>query len=145
MSGEVKPSQARRARRTNRARAKFIEVLRDTCNVSAAARAAGIGRRTVYEWRDADPEFAAAWAEAEEEAVDKLEEVARERATEGGSDRMLEILLKAHRPEKYVDRYRAEHTGANGGPIEYRNLSEEEINARLAALAEKHGPEPLAD
>lgn len=32
-------------------------------------------------------------------------------------------------------------TGAGGGPIEYRNLSDEEIEARLDALAEsKHGP-----
>lgn len=37
-----------------------------------------------------------------------------------------------------------EHTGKNGGPIEYRDLGEEEIDARLAALAEKHGPQPLA-
>jgi hypothetical protein len=39
---------------------------------------------------------------------------------------------------------RHEHTGKNGGPIEYRDLGEEEIDARLAALAEKHGPQPLA-
>jgi hypothetical protein len=30
---------------------------------------------------------------------------------------MLEILLKAHRPEKFVERYRAEMTGGDGGPI----------------------------
>lgn len=40
---------------------------------------------------------------------------------------------------------RHEHTGKNGGPIEYRDLSEDEIDARLAALAEKHGPQPLAN
>jgi hypothetical protein len=39
---------------------------------------------------------------------------------------------------------RLEHTGRNGGPIEYRDLGEDEIDARLAALAEKHGPQPLA-
>ena len=32
-----------------------------------------------------------------------------------------------------------QHTGANGGPIEYANLSEEEIDARIAALAEGAG------
>lgn len=40
---------------------------------------------------------------------------------------------------------RHEHTGRNGGPIEYRDLGEEEIDARLAALAEKHGPQRLAN
>lgn len=39
---------------------------------------------------------------------------------------------------------RHEHTGKGGGPIEYRDLSEDEVDARLAALAEKHGPQPLA-
>jgi phage terminase small subunit len=41
---------------------------------------------------------------------------------------------------------RQEHTGRNGGPIEYRNLEEEEIDARLRALAEKHAgsDRPLA-
>jgi hypothetical protein len=33
---------------------------------------------------------------------------------------------------------RQEHTGKNGGPIEYRNLEEAEIDARLDALAEKN-------
>lgn len=89
--------------RTDRAREAFIEALRETCNVSHSARVAGVGRRTVYQWRDADPEFAAAWEEAEEEAVDKLELAARQRAIDS-SDRMMEILLKAHRPEKYVER-----------------------------------------
>lgn len=39
---------------------------------------------------------------------------------------------------------RHEHTGKNGGPIEYRDLGEQEIDARLAELAERHGPKPLA-
>lgn len=92
-----------RSKRTDRARATFLATLEETCNVSASARAAGLGRRTVYEWREDDPTFAADWDEAEEIAADKLEQVARERAIDG-SDRMLEILLKAHRPEKFVER-----------------------------------------
>lgn len=93
---------------TDRARATFLEELRKTCNVSHSARLAGVGRRTVYNWREADAQFAAAWDDAEEEAVDALELAARERAIDG-SDRMMEILLKAHRPEKYVER--REHGG----------------------------------
>jgi hypothetical protein len=138
-------SPKRRSIRTDRARATFLETLRSTCNVSEAARSAGVGRRTVYDWRSADPEFAAAWDDAEAEAIDHLEGVVYRRAMAGHSDRLAEILLKGHRPERYVDRVRSEITGRDGGPVEYRNLSEEEINARLAALAEKHGPLPLAD
>ena len=99
--------------RTNRARDIFITTLAETCNVSESARAAGLGRTTAYEWREADAEFAAAWDEAEQTAIDKLEKVAWDRATKSdGSDRMLEILLKAHRPEKYVERNKVEHTGS---------------------------------
>lgn len=41
---------------------------------------------------------------------------------------------------------RQELSGRNGGPVEYRNLDEDEIDARLRALAEKNaGPDrPLA-
>jgi hypothetical protein len=51
-------------------------------NVAAAARAAHVGRRTVYDWQ-ADEAFAAALKEAHEEAVERLEEEATRRAHEG--------------------------------------------------------------
>lgn len=124
--------------RTSRARAAFLEKFADTCNVAESCRAAGISRSAAYAWRDDDETFAAAWKDAEEDAIDKLEQVARDRAVDS-SDRMMEILLKAHRPEKYVEKIRSELTGRDGGPIEYRNLSDEEIEARIAAL-QSHGP-----
>lgn len=119
----------RRTIRTDRRREKFIEHLRKTCNVSEAAKVAGVARRSAYEWRDADPAFAADWDEAEQEAADKLEREAWRRAVEGTdkpiayqgeitatfkeySDRMLELLLKAHRPEKFKDRVATEHSGS---------------------------------
>ncbi len=121
----------KRTERADRARERFINVLRETCNVSEAARSAGIGRRTAYEWRDKDPAFAADWEDAEEEAADKLEREAWRRAVEGidkpvvhqgvitatykeYSDKMLEILLKGHRPEKFTDRNKIEHSGQIG-------------------------------
>ena len=129
-----------RTDRTDRARARtvFLDELRLTCNVSHSARCAGIGRSTAYEWRDADPEFAAAWADAEEEAIDALELAARERAIDG-SDRMMEILLKAHRPEKYVERLRSEISGPGGGPInvDMSHLTAEQLAALEALNAVK--------
>lgn len=109
---------------------------------------AGIGRTAVYEWRAEDPVFAAEWKDAEEQATDMLELEARRRATEDKSDRMLEILLKAHRPEKFVERVRAEHTGRNGGPIDIRALSTltdeeleqlERLTAKLAVAGSDQG------
>src|SRR5262245_48741976 len=88
---------------TRRARAAFLAFLAETGNVSEAARAAGIGRRTAYHWKKTDEVFAEAWDDAEQALVDRLEQVARERAIDG-SERMLVVLLKALRPEKYADR-----------------------------------------
>jgi hypothetical protein len=97
--------------RTDRARGVFLSRLAETCNVSESARVAGISRSVAYEWRDADPEFAEAWLDAEEQATDALELEARKRATTDKSDRMLEILLKAHRPAKFVERFKGEISG----------------------------------
>lgn len=98
--------------RTDQARVKFLSHLEATCNVSEAARVAGFGRTAAYAWREEDADFAAEWIEAENAAADKLEQVAFERATSGQSDKMLEILLKAHRPERFVERQKVEHSGS---------------------------------
>ena len=101
-----------------REREKFIQLFADSGNVADSLRKAGIPQRTAYGWKKSDPEFAALWKEAEEIATDGLVDEARRRGVEGWdedvyqqgkrvgtirrhSDRMLEILLKGHRPEKY--------------------------------------------
>lgn len=103
--------------RTDRAREKFLTMLAETCNVTASAEAAGMGRSAAYAWRREDEDFASAWDDALESAADRLEQIAFERAKDGKSDRMLEILLKAHRP-KYREKQAVELTGKDGGPVE---------------------------
>lgn len=120
--------------RTDRARAAFLAMLAEECNVSEACRAAGIGRSSAYAWKAEDPTFAAQWEEAEEEAADKLEKVAWERAKSGQSDRMLEILLKGHRP-KYRDKQQVELSGPNGGPIEHKTAARAEIEELFGVAA----------
>ena len=100
---------------------KFLSVLRQRANVTEAAATIGVGRTAVYAWRDADPSFAEAWDNAVDEAVDVLEAEAWRRAVHGMdrpitwkgevigtvkeySDRLLECLLRAHRPEKFLRR-----------------------------------------
>lgn len=95
---------------TVRARATFLEHLKTSPNVTAAAEAAGVTRQCAYKWRDANEDFAAAWEDALEASVDRLEAKAFERAEAGLSDRLAEILLKAHRP-KYREKQQIEHTG----------------------------------
>jgi hypothetical protein len=54
-----------------------------TGNVTSAAGAAHIERKTAYLARDRDPAFRARWADALDAAADRLEEEARRRAHDG--------------------------------------------------------------
>ncbi len=93
----------------------FLQALRETGNVSAAARTAGKSRAAIYRARKQLPDFAADWADALEEAADWLELEALRRAVDGTeegryfrgemigtitrySDSLLMFLLKARRP-----------------------------------------------
>ena len=139
---------------TKRARKRFLEEFRKTANATAAAAFAGIPRSTAYDQRHRDPIFAAEWTEAEEEAADTLEAEAQRRAVEGVlepvfylgqevghirkySDRLLELLLKGHKPTKFRENLSAEITGAGGGPIQYSNLDRANRLATLMAEAKK--------
>ena len=104
-------------------KAGFIESLRRTGNVSVAARTVDIERKVAYNAKETDPIFAADWEDAIEEATDALEFEARRRALEGipvesydkdgnlrstrmeYSDTLMIVLLKAHRPEKFKERF----------------------------------------
>lgn len=124
--------------RTERAQLKgdFLASFSKTGNVSESCHAVGIGRRTVYDWQEQDDSFAAGFRQAEIEATEYLESVARKRATEGvekvtpiyhngklidtiietkHSDTLLIFLLKARAPEKYRENVNINH----GGRIEH--------------------------
>lgn len=126
----------------------FLATLSNTGNVRAACTAAKVGRSTVYDRRQSSEAFDAAWAEAIEQAADMMEAEALRRAVHGVqepvyykgkivghvlkySDVMLIFLLKAARPEKFRERF--EHTGKDGGPIEFDALSV--LGARLGQIA----------
>lgn len=105
----------------------MLKALAQGASVSAAAASAGTTRATAFRWRKADPEFAKAWADAVEEGTDLLEEEAVRRAVDGvqvpiyykgevcgvvfeKSDRLLEFMLKARRPQVYGDKIDHNHT-----------------------------------
>jgi hypothetical protein len=100
-------------------------------------------RNTPYEIRQKDPEFAALWEEALQVATDVLEHEARERAMgwdepvfdkDGNqcgtrrvySDRMMELLLKAHRPEKFREKFEHDVTHQGGVIMLPRPMTAEE-------------------
>lgn len=92
-----------RGRRPVDWRPRFLEAYAKSGNVLASAQAAGVTRQWVYRYANAHPEFADAWHEAEQDAIDVLEAAARTRAL-SGSDTLIIFLLKALRPEKYRER-----------------------------------------
>lgn len=113
-------------------RSGFLSALRVHANITKAALEAGIVRQTAYDRKASDVIFSAEWDDALEQACDGLEIEARRRAEEGVtedvyyqgevvghkrnySDTLLIFMLKAHRPEKYRDRY--EFTGKDGEPL----------------------------
>ncbi len=105
-------------RLTPLAREKFLQKLKETANVSLSADLVGISRVRAYQVRKKDKAFAEAWDEAIEIGIDNLEHEARRRAMHGTSrpqfykgeicgyiqeysDKLIEFLLAAGRPQKY--------------------------------------------
>lgn len=96
----------------------FLDALEDTASVTVACRRAEVSRKTAYQTRQRDAEFAAQWEEALHLGVYTLEDEAIRRARDGVtkpvyqqgrevgavqeySDTLLMFLLKAHLPERY--------------------------------------------
>jgi hypothetical protein len=80
----------------------FLAALRSTLGVAPAADAAGVSRATVYRWRTEDTDFAKAWDDAVEGALDDLEAALHERAKT--KDTLAGIaLLRNRRRQIYND------------------------------------------
>lgn len=110
----------------------FLEEFARSGNIAHAAKIAGIGRQTHYDWinpelsKDAE-EYRAMFEDAKHDAIAVLELEARRRATDGVvrikfhkgerfeelqySDTLLIFLLKGNAPEKYRERYEVQHAG----------------------------------
>ncbi|MBB5719610.1 hypothetical protein FHR23_002558 [Stakelama sediminis] len=135
-------------------KACFLEVLRQTGNVSRAAREAGLTSGTVYRHRARFAKFAADWDAAINESLDTLEAELLERARNGVekpvyfrgelvgsvrtySDTLAMFMLKARRPEVY------DRLGGHATPMGVRGMTQEEAKAevlrRLDRLAEAGG------
>ena len=76
---------------------KFLVAHQLGATTRQAARIAGVCRGTLYRWRNQDPEFALAWLQSRDKALEDLEILAFKRAIQG-NDRLLMFLLKSHMP-----------------------------------------------
>jgi hypothetical protein len=99
--------------------------------VVEACKRCGISRSTAYRARQADEDFALAWADVEERTTEELEAVVMRRAIEG-SDTLAMFLLKARRPEKYRENVKIEHAGTIKQDLS--SVDSEQLRERARAL-----------
>jgi hypothetical protein len=127
-------------------RERFLAMLRTKTPPGVAAREFGLTGSQIRGLRRRDPDFdsafADAWGEGENYYEERLAVEARLRATEGGSDRILEVELASHGGPKYAhlrrDRVKLEGRMEHAvviDPSRLANLSLEELKAFERALA----------
>lgn len=135
----------------------FLDHLGETASVAGAAAKAKIQRSTLYQLRKHDAAFAARWEEARKLGIERLEDEAMQRTLDGVqkpvfyagqqiasvqhfNDRLLQFLLKAHKPETY-DRPRATAAAPLPFDLVKRVMAAE---ARMDAQGDRLPPLPSA-
>ena len=102
--------------------------------------------RTVMRWLKDDDAFRRNYASAREDQghadADSIADIAKrilkgeiEPAAGRAAIDALKWTAGKRQPKVYGDATTLKHTGPKGGPVEYTNMTEAEIDARLAALA----------
>src|SRR3990167_2886198 len=115
-------------------REAFLAAYAECGTVTHAAKAAGIDRRTHYQWMATDPEYVKSFEDAHIEACEHMEAEARRRGLEGyeepvfgsggqgvgtvevgtirkHSDTLLIFMMKGAMPHKYRERIDTRHEG----------------------------------
>jgi hypothetical protein len=106
---------------------QFLVKLESLGSIDAAARAVGVGRRTVYDERARNPEFDRAVVEAAACSVEAVESTLYQRAVSGASDTAIIFFLKCRKPEVYGDKLLAAERKS------IRQQAREEVLAELQA------------
>ncbi|MGQ0583748.1 MAG: hypothetical protein ACT4O6_17560 [Reyranella sp.] len=124
-----------------RPQGRFLRAFARPGSVSAACRASGLARRTVYNWRDADADFRVSWDRARGRAGELLRDEVMERALVGAEvpvwhdgrivghervpdNRVLWKLLQTLQPETY---------GPRAAELRARRERDAELRLRLDA------------
>ena len=128
-----------------------LEALRDGASVEGAASKARVNRDTLRKWRQADEDFAIAWADAHEAGTDGIEDnmtaYAKADLSRPNAVTAAIFLLKARRPEKYAERHQittqaiaiAEDAHKRLERVQAAVADDPELAARLADLAASLG------
>lgn len=86
------------------ARAAFLEALAGAYSVTRAAELAGVERRRLYELRDSDEAFAAAWLDSHDAGTDVIRDEIRRRAVEGWDEPLVSAGKVVATVRKFSDR-----------------------------------------
>ncbi len=118
-----------------RRRKEYLAAMAEGSSKATAAESVGVSREYVRLYRNAYPEFAVLEEEAEYSAHGKVEDALYQAAISGNVVACFS-WLQNRVPERWQDKrlVRNEFTGANGGPIELRAVSDEELGRRIAEL-----------
>ena len=145
--------------------AEALELRRQGHNMTEAARKTGVSRMEWWRTRQQDPEFAQAWNDAYQHAVDDLEDAMLIRALRGTEkvtrtydratgnlvredadtvhDTVLQIFMLKHlRPDTYNPAVKVENTTTVTGEITHRHetMTAPDRLAALAALSQLYDP-----
>jgi len=119
-----------------RALEKFLAELKEGASVTEAAETAHIGRRTAYDYRAIDEDFASRWDDAIEARTDRLE-VEGERRAMQGSDTLLMFLLRGRRRSVYGEKVEvnAQVQAVTSAELAAARAAADENPEAMAALA----------
>jgi hypothetical protein len=103
-------------------------------NIAAVARHFKVSRQALYKHINKSPVLQAALDEARETMVDNAEGELYEQALSGNTSALIFFLKTQGKRRGYTERQ--EVTGADGGPVETRDVSERNARTDAAHIAE---------
>ena len=115
---------------------KFCEAIANGASPSRAAKALGVARSTVYYQAEVDPDFKAAWAEAQERDADRYEEALEHLATTTRNVGAVIFSLKNKRPDKWQDRQEV-HTRSESVTVHVTAQLSEDTKAKIWEIAHR--------
>lgn len=126
----------------------FLDRIQEgTHSLSSAAAVIQKSPSTVWRWRVADSEFdkavVAAYQTADSVRATLVEDTLFRRLVEGKASPVEMIFyLKNRAPDRWRDVNRTEVTGANGGPLAHKDVTDarDELTSRIARIAVRSQP-----
>lgn len=103
-------------------------------NLAAVARSFGVTRGSVWGYVEAHDELKAVVKDARETRLDNAES-SLDRAVLAGEGWAVTLILKTLGKDRgYVEKQQHEHTGKNGGPIQYADATDDDLDAEIRRL-----------